>query len=164
MDADAGHLDAMVERLLDGIEPGERREQRGVDVDHPVAESGHELRRQQLHVARQHDQVDPQIGHPIADRAVSRLAIVVVRALEDRRLDPRAASSLERHRVGVVGAHGDDLDPAAPVHPVQDRLQVRPRSRGEHRYAKRIAQRAAGTTSISSSANFPFAVSGSPSG
>src|SRR5438128_7057889 len=52
----AEHLHAVRERLLDRTEPGERREQGGVHVDHRPGKAGQELRREQLHVSRQHDQ------------------------------------------------------------------------------------------------------------
>ena len=45
VDADAGDLDARLERLADRVEAGEGGQQGGVDVDDAVAEAGDEGRR-----------------------------------------------------------------------------------------------------------------------
>ena len=65
-------LTPCVERLPDRIEAGERGQQRRVDVDDPVAEPRHELRREQLHVAGEHDQVDARAASSQSPIAASR--------------------------------------------------------------------------------------------
>src|SRR5436190_15760077 len=62
---DAGDLHAMLERLADCIETRERRQECRVDVDDPVPESLDELSAQELHVSREHDQVDVTLGQPV---------------------------------------------------------------------------------------------------
>ena len=47
----ARHLHAVVEGLLLRVEAGEGRQQRGMDVENAMRKRGHELRRQQPHVA-----------------------------------------------------------------------------------------------------------------
>ena len=52
-------LDAVVDRLLDGADAGERRQERRVHVDDPLREAGEERRVEELHVAGEHDELDP---------------------------------------------------------------------------------------------------------
>src|SRR3954469_7163788 len=58
VDRHAEDLDAIGERLADRADAGERGEQRGVDIDHALREPPQEAGRQQLHVARQDDELD----------------------------------------------------------------------------------------------------------
>ena len=51
----AGFADAGGELFLDGVRAGERRQERGVDVDDRVREAVEEVDRQQVHVAGEHD-------------------------------------------------------------------------------------------------------------
>ena len=52
----AGNLHAVVQRLPLRIEARKRGQQRGMNVQHAVRESPHEMRAQQPHEARQTDQ------------------------------------------------------------------------------------------------------------
>src|SRR6185312_15775246 len=56
VDGDAGDVDARLERLADRVEPGEGRQQGGVDVDDAVAEAADEGGAEQLHVAGESDE------------------------------------------------------------------------------------------------------------
>ena len=58
VDGDAEDLDAVVERLLDRAHARERGQQRRMDVDDPQREGGEERRAEQLHVAREHHELD----------------------------------------------------------------------------------------------------------
>jgi len=49
---------AIIEGLLLRIEAGERRQQRRMNIQNPVAKSPHEFRRQQPHVASQANQLN----------------------------------------------------------------------------------------------------------
>src|SRR4051794_12321588 len=57
VDGHAEHLHAVGERLLDGADAGEGRQQRRVDVDDALGEGAEEGRREQRHVAGQHDEL-----------------------------------------------------------------------------------------------------------
>ena len=95
----------------DALQPRERRQQRRMDVDHPVGERVQERAAQQLHVARRARQLG---ATPRATSPPSR-----GRAPPDRRQSPRAGTrargrlcrgALERGRGRLVRRHGDDRD------------------------------------------------------
>src|SRR4249920_2803191 len=58
MDGAAGKLDAIFESLALGLEAGERREQRRVNVEDAVGEGGDEIRGEKAHVAGEADEID----------------------------------------------------------------------------------------------------------
>jgi len=102
-----------------------------MDVDHPPGEQGQELAAQQLHVAREHDQVSALLEQPRPHRVVARAAIRVPGQRERRGRDARRPSSLQRRGVLPVGGHCDDFDAVPSVDRVEQRLDVRTRARGE---------------------------------
>src|SRR3954452_15288588 len=59
VDGNSGNFRAVLECLLDRVEPLEGRQERWVDVDDPVREAADEARREDLHPARQHDELRP---------------------------------------------------------------------------------------------------------
>jgi hypothetical protein len=136
VDGDAGRLDFGAKRLPDRVEPGKGRQQRGVDVDHAVAEALHEYLTQQLHVAGEDDQVRAAGLDPVAEGLVAGHAVRVVGAWKDGGLDSDPPPPLQRPRRRLVRPHPDDLDPVPPVQLVEDRLQVGAAARGEDDEAK----------------------------
>src|ERR1700730_961354 len=71
VDRAAGDLDAVRQRLLDGVHgPAESRQQRGVDVQYPAREGAHELGAQDAVVAGVHDQLHSPGPQPIAHGSV----------------------------------------------------------------------------------------------
>ena len=67
----ADQLDATVVGLAVRVGPGEGREERVVDVDDPVRVGGDGPRRQDAHVARQHDELDVVLGERRPGRSAS---------------------------------------------------------------------------------------------
>src|SRR4051812_11860562 len=57
VDGHAHHLDSVLERLLDGSDAGKGGQERGVHVDDPAPEAGDEVRAEQLHESREHDEL-----------------------------------------------------------------------------------------------------------
>ena len=129
VDGDAEHLDAVVDRLLDGGEPGKRGQQRRVDVDDPLGEARDEVGAEQLHVAGEHDELDSPLDEPVGDRAVTRRpsAVPIVGDREHPRRDARRRGSRQGIGVRLVGGNRDDRDPVPPVDLVEQRLEVRAR-------------------------------------
>jgi hypothetical protein len=102
-----------------------------VDVDHALREAGEERGGDELHVAGEHDQLDAGRRQPVGHREVARGPVGVFGRREDARGHAGRAGPLERAGLRFVGPDGDDLDAFAPVHTIEDRLQVRPFPRGE---------------------------------
>ena len=67
---DADELHAAVVRLVVGATAAERREERVVDVDDPFRPPSAELRREDLHVAREDDERDAVRGEDVLHRAL----------------------------------------------------------------------------------------------
>src|SRR5919202_1731260 len=78
VDGHPHHLDAVVECLLDRANAREGGQQRRVDVDDPPLEAADERRAEQLHEAREHDEVDRALLKPARERVVAFGAIRVV--------------------------------------------------------------------------------------
>jgi hypothetical protein len=141
VDGDPGGLHPGGERLPDRVETGEGRQQGGVDVDDPVAEAGDEGRAQQLHVAGEDDEVGIERLDPLAERLVPRRPVRVVSSGEGGGLDLSGTPALQRPGRALVGADPHHLDPLAPVHLVEDRLQVGAAARGKDDDPKRTHAR-----------------------
>jgi hypothetical protein len=109
VDRDPEHLDAVGQRVLDRPKPRERRQQGRVHVDHAFRKPGQEVLGEQLHVAGQHHELHAPGNEPLGDGEIT------------------GAASLR-----LVGGNGHDLDPLAPVHLVDQGLEVGPRPRGQH--------------------------------
>src|SRR4051812_37977484 len=65
VDGNSHDLDPVVEGLLDGTDPGKRRQKRGVHVDDPSLESPDELRAEDLHEPGQHHELDSPLLQPV---------------------------------------------------------------------------------------------------
>ncbi len=89
---------------------------------------------EQLHEAREHDQVDLALGKPVRELGVPGVAVRTAR--EDARLDSRARRPLEPAGLGAVRCHAHDLDGVTAVHRVEDRLQVAALARDEDGHAE----------------------------
>src|SRR3954454_24028717 len=70
-------LDAVVECLLDRPHAREGREERRVHVDDAAREAPDERLAQQLHEAREHDELRAALLEPVAERLVAGVAIVL---------------------------------------------------------------------------------------
>lgn len=148
VDGDPGLLDAGLERLADRVEPGEARQQGGVDVDDPPREAGDERFGQQLHVAGEDDERGPVGFDPVAHRRVATHPVGVGVGREDGGFDPRPRCPLQRPGARLVGPDPDHLDQPLAVQLVEDRLQVGAATRGEDddaegAHARILAQRLA---------------------
>src|SRR4051794_5110894 len=86
---------AVLDRLLDRPYAGERRQQRGVHVDDPSLEATDELGPEDLHEAREHQQVDLALVEPVAHRLVARRPVPVRGDLERGGLDAGRGGPLE---------------------------------------------------------------------
>src|SRR4051812_44051222 len=131
VDRDPGDLNPVLQGLLHRPQPGERRQQRRVDVDHPASEAPHEVVRQDLHESGQDDQVDPLRLEPVAQQRIALAPRGELVGHEHPGLYPGLTRSLERRRVRPVRGDRHDLDPLAPVDRVEQGLEVRPLS-GDH--------------------------------
>ncbi|MNN34263.1 hypothetical protein D3C81_1480630 [compost metagenome] len=102
----AMQLDAGVQRLLVGVQPGEARQQRRVDIQQPARIAVDKTRRQDAHEAGQHHQVGRMgidgLGHRGVKRgAVGELAMVDHaggNALLLRELQPGGIGPVRQHR------------------------------------------------------------------
>jgi hypothetical protein len=111
-------LDAVVERLPLGVQAGERREQRGMDVERPPGEGPHVDRREDPHEAGVAHQHHPPRGQLLHQLGVERLPVGEVLGIEPERLDAGGPRPLQRRRALTVGDHHRDV-----------RRVVRPRAR-----------------------------------
>ena len=114
----AGLGDAGGELLLDGVRAGELRQQRRVHVDDRAGEAIEERRREEVHVAGEHDEANAVAAQPVGHRGVA-LRAVGVRRRARTRLSARRVRARAR-RVVPVARDGDDGQPR-----VEQRLQVR---------------------------------------
>ena len=62
------------EHVLDRVRAGERGQRRRVRVDDPAREAREEVRPEQVHVAREHDEPTPCVLEPVGHRLVALLA------------------------------------------------------------------------------------------
>ena len=79
-----------------------------MDVDHAIREALQERRRQQVHVAREHDELDAVLLEPRRHHEVALGAVGVAVEAERRGRDARFARPDER--VGVFAVRGDRGD------------------------------------------------------
>ena len=131
VDGHARHLHAVLDRLLDRAEPGERGKQRRMHVHDPPGEAADEARREQLHEPGEHDELHLALLEPAGERLVALGSVGLVGQREHRRLDPRPLGPLEPASVRAARHDADDLDPVPAVHVVDERLEVRPLARDQ---------------------------------
>ena len=122
--------DAGSERVLDGMDARERRQERGVHVDDAAREAVEEARCEQMHVACADNEIDTVQAKPARHVGVACLAVGIAGEREGGGREPGALGALERARAGDVG--GDRSDGQAGV---EQRLEVRALPAGEHAYA-----------------------------
>ena len=115
VDGDAEDLDAVVERLLDRVEAREGGQQRRVHVDHAVREARPGSRARQLHVAGEHDELDPARGEPGRHRSVARRPVGEVLARERRgRRCPRSRARSSACASGLSEPTATTSTPSRP--------------------------------------------------
>src|SRR6185437_14138089 len=104
----------------------EGREERRMNVHHTLREAVEEGGGEQVHVARQHDEVDATQLEPVCDVAVACVTVCVLSEVEDARRNTGSLCSLERADRGAIGRNGGDRKPR-----VDERLQVAALARDE---------------------------------
>ena len=136
MDRHAEDLDAVFQRLLDGMRPAEGRQQRGVDVDDPPAVGPQQHVAHNAHVARQADQLHARGIQPRDDLPlVVGLRGILLRR-EDERPDLVSGSPFDHLRTGFVADHQHDFGiQHAPLAGRDDGFEVRAAAAGENRKA-----------------------------
>jgi hypothetical protein len=128
VDRASAHLHAVLQSLVLGVETGEGRQQRRMDIQDALGKLAHEVSRQQAHEARQADQVHlppAQFGH---HHAVVHFAVQPFRGDAHGR-DAAPPRDLEPRGLGAIGDHHRDggADTAGGG-AVGDGLEVRPAS------------------------------------
>ena len=117
------------DRVADGVRAGERGQQRRVGVDDP--ERAHDVRPEDAHEPREHDEVRTPRGEPLAQRHVPRGAVGVVGQCHREGRHAGGLGAVHRRAAGYVGAGGHHQRPQHRV--VQDRLQRAAAARGRCR-------------------------------
>lgn len=128
MDGATVHAVAGREDALVGV-CGPRGQQRGMDVEHAALEGTHEFRREDAHVARQHDEFRVHGRHARTQRELVRGAVreVVPRdCLRDEAPLARAA-----RRVGLVGRRARMSMPIPPARSASASMLL-PQPRSDH--------------------------------
>jgi hypothetical protein len=106
-------------RLVIGPGAGEGRQERVVDVDGPPGQLRAQAVGEHLHVAGQHDQVDPLGRHQVEQRLLGdRLLPRRHRDVVERHPVPRG----QRREVAVVGDHADHVGPQCPALPPEQQV------------------------------------------
>ena len=126
MDGAPGDRHAVRQGVGDGVRAGERRQQRWMGVEDAPGERGEDLRPDDPHVAREHDDIG-------LDRGEGRRQRRVVTARDQRRLQPEFGGPVERG-AGPVGE--DQRNPAADLVTVdggRQRSQIGPGARDPDR-------------------------------
>src|SRR5437764_3155472 len=121
VDGHAGRRNSGVQGVDDRLFARELRQERRVDVDDPVGEPLEERLRQQMHVAREDDEVNAAKLEPVGELRVAVRAIRVALEREDARRDAGGARPFERSHAVLIRRHACDREPR-----VDQRLQVRP--------------------------------------
>ena len=127
----AGDLHAPLQGLAYGVRAGERRQQGWMHVDDLVRERPDDLGSEDAHEPRQQDHVGLGGPEPLHDGVVELRAGPERPRVEVHRLDPAPAGPVQGSRRRHVGQ--DQLDPRPDHGVVEQRLQVRTRSRSQHR-------------------------------
>ena len=126
----AGKPDAGGERLPLRMKSGEGRQQRGMDIDEPIAPSRDKRAVEDAHISGQRDESDaalPQRG--IGRRGEGLPALLGNNAVRD----PGAGGPPEARRLGAVADHENDFGRIGRVGGGLDqRLQVRPAARDQN--------------------------------
>ena len=108
VDGASRDLGSVVERLLLGVEAGEGRQQRGVDVEDAVGEGAHELGRDEAHVAGQADEIDLVLVEAREHFGIVVGALAAGRGDRDGG-EAKLARRGEAGRIVAVGEHDGNL-------------------------------------------------------
>jgi hypothetical protein len=109
MDRATMQLHAGRERLLMRVEAGKKRQQRRMDIDHPVAPRFDEFMGQEPHEAGEADELDAGAFQPGIEREVEGLARGVLLVVQHRGLDAVLLRAEESGCVRPVRKHEDDF-------------------------------------------------------
>ena len=118
----SGDLHAVPERLLLGIDAGERRQQRRMDVEHGVRKRVEQPRADQTHETGEADEADAALAQFLRQPRVEIVARGELAMADDERFDARVAGEVEPTGVGAV--RDDDRDA---------RVELAARDRGDQR-------------------------------
>ena len=119
----ADQLHAAVVRLVVGLGALETGQEAVVDVDGPATQELAELGRQDLHVARQHDQVDAQLTDELFN--LQLLLALGFEAGAGGQLQVMEGDAVALHQlgeVGVVGHDGRDIHPELAAAPAEQQV------------------------------------------
>ena len=108
MHGGAGELDAVLERLALGGEPGKRRQQRGVDVQNPSGVRADEAGRQDPHEAGEAHEAGPSRLELAHEGEVVGFTVGKVLRVDEARLDAGRARAVECLRPLAIADHDDD--------------------------------------------------------
>ena len=108
VNAAAGDGGTVVEGLALGVEAGERRQQRRVDVEKPVGELADEVCRKQAHVAGEADEVDAEFFEQGED-SFFMLGLRPAAAFKGNGFDAEGASGFDAGSSGDVGEDDGDF-------------------------------------------------------
>ena len=133
----ADELDAAIVGLGVGAGALERGQERVVDVDHPAGQLVADPVREDLHVARHHDELDVERRHQLQQPV---LGLHLRRGRHGHVVERHAVELGDRGEVGVVRDHPDDVDrqPRGTLPEQQVGEAVRGR-RDQHERAQRTA-------------------------
>ena len=104
----ARHAHPMTQRLADRIEPGKRRQQRGVDIEHTVGERAQELRVKPPHESGEHHKVDRAHLERVDPGALVLEPGAEASARNCERFDAGSSRAFERRSLGVVARQQHD--------------------------------------------------------
>ncbi|MBA7654549.1 hypothetical protein ES703_62429 [subsurface metagenome] len=105
-----GNLHAGLQRLAVRIEPGKRRQQRGMDVEHPPVPALNEFGGEQPHETAETDQLDPMLFQLLLQHSLESGAVLAERlALDQFGGDAISPGAIEANGVRAVGNHNGDL-------------------------------------------------------
>ena len=151
MDARPARLAARLDRTPVRLQPGERRQQRRMDVDEAAVEAAHEGGAEDAHEAGQRDDVGAVALDALGERVVEVLAVRERAVIDDLGGDAALAREREPAGVGAIADHGGDVRvPVIVGAGAHDRLHVGAAARDEdddvlHRRAQCIGAAGADT-------------------
>ena len=93
-------------RLMIGLAAGKRGQKRVVDVDDRRSAFFQKVRREHLHVACEHHQIDPQFAQP---RQLTGLGGGLVGGRHRDEMKRQTIGRSRRREIGMIGNHGDKV-------------------------------------------------------
>src|SRR5436190_1711628 len=131
VDGHAGHADAVLERVPDGVRPGERRKQGRVHVQPAALVDVQDASPQHAEVPRAHDDVDPVPLQPLEHGQIEIVAVGEPGRIDDLDGDLGGVGPFQGADPSTIGQ--DQLEMGADRRVVDQRLQVGPRTGDQHR-------------------------------